>query len=147
MVTLYLVQPDTVPREVVHQFDEGSRHIEVAIELARLAGEEDRARKIDDVWARPYGRNPRELNSEDIKELLELIDGLELRLVGTVVDKDWRITADQVPDIRRRTKLLDLRESRGQAALSAVGEGMYSIVLLRNILTQALEEGLHVGVS
>jgi hypothetical protein len=98
------------------------------MELARLAGEDERAKRIDDVWNRAYGRKPRELNFADIRELLSLIDGLELRLVGTVVDKDWRITADQLPEIRKRTKLLDLDARRGRAAL-------------------AIEEGLHVGVS
>lgn len=148
MVTLYLVRPDfPTSDDIIDQFDGASRLIEVAMDIARLAGDDETARQIDRVWLRPYTRDPRVLRSEDIDELLQLIDGLETRLVGTVVDEQWRVKPEQLPDLRARTRTLALDERRGGAELHAVGEGMSDVIALRAILQQAKQLGLYIAVN
>lgn len=145
--TIYLVRPDFADsREVVHQYQQASRWIDVARELASLAGDEERGRKIKMVWLRMYLREPPMLHIEDIDEMLSLLDGLELTLIGRVVDEKWRVTPAQLPDLRARMKTLEMGEHRGLAELHAVGEGMYGIVALRKIFTIAKDEGLLVTV-
>jgi hypothetical protein len=148
MVSLYLVRPDFPKSDsVIDEFDGASRLIEVAMDLARIAGDDERALKIDGVWLRPYMREPRVLRSEDIDELLQLIDGLETRLIGTVVDEKWRVRPEQLPELRARTKVLALDDSRGGAELHAVGEGMSDVIALRNILQEAKDQGLYIAVN
>lgn len=148
--TLYLVRPDwpgNSPDGVVEQFEHGRSHFDVAAELARLAGEDERARRIEEVALRAYGREPHKLNREDIQELLVLLDHLEDKLIGKVVDKDWKIRPDQLPELRKRTKTLELEERRGNDALAGVAEGMIRIGSARYILNRAKDQHLEIGME
>lgn len=148
--TLYLTRPDADTYEdpsdaVVEAFDGGRSLINLAVELWRLAKREDRATAIESLLARAYERKPYGLNARGIKELLGLTDGLEEALKENVVDAQLRVRNDQLPELRRRTKLLYLDESRGELAREAVGEGIVGVMSLRNILQKARDEGLHIA--
>lgn len=60
--------------------------------------------------------------------MISILDGLELTLIGPVMDEKWRVTPEQLPDLRARMKTLEMGEHRGLAELHAVGKGMYGIV-------------------
>lgn len=83
----------------------------------------------------------------ETREMLGLLEGLELQLAGTVVDEKWRVKAEQLPELRARTTTLDLDESRGGAELHAVAEAMYGIIVLRDILATAKRDGLLLAVN
>lgn len=147
MPTLYLVKDDFErTSEVVRQFNHAGNWVEEAIELMRIAGEAERANKIDEVWLRAYGRNPYILEIADAAELLALIDRFEARLVGTVVDEEWMIREDQLPDLRARTSF-ELDESRGSEAIYGVAEAMSRVAALRTILEQAVTDKLRIAVG
>jgi hypothetical protein len=148
--TLYLVRPGyngENGEDVIDAFDHARGNFEAAMELARLAGLDDRAAQIKQVLLRAYSRQPRVLNRQDIDELLALLDGLEDKLVGPVVDKNWLVRPEQLPELRKRTTTLELEESRGDTAIHGVSEGMARIAALRFILQKAKDANLDVAVS
>jgi hypothetical protein len=151
--TIYLIRPDwhgdpeDVADSVVESHRDGPSHIHVAIELWRLAGDEDRARKVEDLLERVNERDNPVLGTAEIEELLQLLAGLETALDRSVVGPDWRVPAERLPELRGRSKLLDLDESRGSLASAGVVEGMSRVDALRNILTDAYDRGLHVSLD
>jgi hypothetical protein len=147
MPTFYLAADDfEQTNDIVRQIDHAGNWVEEAIQLMRVAGEEERANKIDDVWLRAYGRDPHILETVDVKELFELLDGFEARLVGKVVDKEWMIREDQLPELRARTSF-ELGESRGAEAICGVAEAMSRVSALRTILEQAIADELRIVVG
>lgn len=147
MPTLYLVKDDfEQTNDIVRQVDHAGNWVEEAIELMRIAREEERANKIDEVWLRAYGRDPHILEAVDVKELFELLDGFEARLVGKVVDEEWMIRDDQLPELRARTSL-ELDESRGAEAIYGVAEAMSRVSALRAILEQVMTDRLRIVVG
>ena len=147
MPTLYLVKDDfEQTNDIVRQIDHAGNWVEEAIELMRIAGEEERANKIDEVWLRAYGRDPHILEAADVKELFELLDGFEARLVGKVVDEEWMIRDDRLPELRARTSL-ELDESRGAEAIYGVAEAMSRVSALRTVLEQVMTDGLRIVVD
>lgn len=148
-VTIYLVRSDVDIRwGVVHSYSEASEWVDIASELAALAGQETRGQRIQQIWLGLYdGRKPRVLRQDETDHMLDLLDGLEMTLVGRVVDANWRVRPDQLPELRARTTTLDLDESRRGAELHAVAEGMSRIVALRKVFQLAKERGLLVAVG
>lgn len=147
MPTLYFVKDDfEETREVIDQFDHAGNWVEEAIELMRIAGEEERANKIDDVSLRAYRRDPHVLETGDVEELFQLIEGFEARLVGTVVDEKWKVREEQLPELRARTSF-ELDESRGDLAIYGVAEAMSRVSALLNILEQAITAKLRIAVG
>ncbi len=148
--TLYLVRPDwqgdpdDAAESVVETHRNGPSDMHVAIELWRLAGAEERARRINDLLERVNERDTPVLNATEIDELLVDLEGLEPALKNAVVGADWRIPADRLPELRQRAKLIDLDESRGELADAGVVEGMSRVSALSNILRDARARGLHV---
>ena len=147
MPTLYLVDDDfEQTNDIVRQFDRAGNWVGEAIELMRIAGEEERANKIEDVWLRAYGRDPHILETADVEEMFELLDGFEARLVGNVVDEGWMIREDQLPELRARTSF-ELEESRGVEAIYGVAEAMSRVSALRTILGQTIAGKLRIVVD
>jgi hypothetical protein len=155
--SIYLVLPDwngdieDVHDSVVDALLHGPRYIKVALELWRLADQEEQAAKIKTVLKRAYqndntGFSPI-LNTTDIKEFYDLLVGLELELKKSVVNSDWEIPPDRVAEVRRRTTLLHIEESRGDLARWAVWEAMSEVYGLRDFLKQALDQNLHVALG
>jgi hypothetical protein len=75
-----------------------------------------------------------------------LLDEFETTLVGSVVDEKWMIRDEQLPELRARTSF-ELEESRGLAALHAVGEAMSRVCALRVVLEDARAENLRILVD
>lgn len=147
METLYLVKPDFAQtQEVVRQFDHAGKWIGEAVELMKLAGDDERAKKLDRVWLRAYEREPSFLNTADIEEMLDLIEGLEAKLVGTVVDEEWILREEQLPELRARTSF-ELDESRGSEAIYGVAEAMSRVAALRTVLQGARTDNLYIAVE
>lgn len=148
MQTIYLVRPDVEERlDVVHSYSEASEWVDIASELATLAGDGARGKRIQDLWLNLYRRKPSVLRPAEIDQMLDLLDGLEMTLVGRIVDEKWRVRTEQLPELRARTITLDLDERRGGAELSAVGEGMSRIIALRGLFQYAKQNGLLVAVG
>jgi hypothetical protein len=147
MPTFYLAKDDfEQTNDIVRQIDHAGNWLEEAIQLLRVAGEAERANKIDDVWLRAYGRDPHILETVDVKALIELLDGFEASLVGKIVDEEWMIREDQLPVLRERTSL-ELGESRGAEAIYGVAEAMSRVSALRTVLEQAMADGLRIVVG
>jgi hypothetical protein len=151
--TLYLVQPDwngpedRLDLSVVEAYERSKSSLDVARELWRLAGNEERAANIDRLLELGYSRPRRFINGAEIDALLEDLEGLEDALIGTVVDDEGKLSPEQLPDLRRTTKTLWLDESRGDLAIWGVEEAMQQVQELREILLRAKELGLNVSFA
>jgi hypothetical protein len=147
--TLHLVQPGSQgePESVVASFDDGPGYVSIAIELWRLAGNEARASEIATLLDQANDRDYAVLTADEAVQLLHLLDGLEAGLKASVVDQNWNVPASRLPELRQRTKMLNLDEDRGELAQAGVLEGMSSVIALRNILSEAVERGLEVALD
>jgi hypothetical protein len=114
------------------------------MELWGLAGDPERIKQIDAVLDRAYQRPEHILEAADIDELIALLDGLEDRLIGTVVDVHRKIRRDQLPELRRRTTMFDLDETPGYVVENALREGMGRVQDVRDNLRHAREAGLEI---
>jgi hypothetical protein len=134
---------DTAPPEVdvIDSYDKAQGFIEVAMELWRLAGRDDRASAIEAVIASSVRYEPNRLERAQIEELRRLLDGLEEALVGTVTDEQHMLSPETVEQLRGRTETLDVAEARGDLARHAVDEALLYVHHLRTIADTALAAG------
>jgi hypothetical protein len=149
--TWYLVPPgwqrppdDVVEDGVEEIFEYGRSYLRAAMELWGLAGDPERIKQIDAVLDRAYQRPEHILQAADIDELIALLEGLEDRLIGTVVDEHRKIRRDQLPELRRRTTMFDLDENAGYVVENALLEGMGRAEAVRDNLRHAREAGLEI---
>jgi hypothetical protein len=151
--TWYLVPPgwqrppeDASDYGFVERFEYGLSYLHAAMELWELAGDPGRVKQIDAVLDRAYQRSRSEpiLNAAEIDELITLLDGLEDRLIGTVVDQQHKIHRDQLPELRRRTTMFDLDEIPGYVVENAIGEGIGRAQAVRDNLRHARDAGLEI---
>jgi hypothetical protein len=149
--TWYLVPPgwqrqpdDVVDDGIEESYEDGRSDLYVAMELWGLAGDAERVKQIDAVLDRAYERPEHILNAADIDELLALLDGLEGRLVGTIVDQQHKTRADQLHELRRRTTMFDLDERPGFDVENSIGEGIGRAQSARENLQHARELGLEI---
>ena len=112
---------------------------EIAAELWHLQGRDDRAAAIRALLSRAFTREPPHLTSNEVRELLALVEDLEAYTVAHLTDARWRITMDQVAELRPRATYLELEESRGQDATAAVAEALIDVGNLVTILRHAIE--------
>lgn len=77
-----------------------------------------------------------------IEMLADLLEGLNERLIGTVVDEHLHIPRERVPEIRRRTTMLEIDEPNLPEA--AVAAGISRVEIAREILQKALDEDLTI---
>ncbi|MCG8423131.1 MAG: hypothetical protein MJE77_34950 [Proteobacteria bacterium] len=151
--SLYLVRPDwDGPEEdrdeaEVEEFEYARRFLRVAPELWRLAGDHERAATIEALIDQVYKRERRWMTASEIEELLQMLNGIEDALVGTVVDEHWMLRPEQVPELRARTNFLHLEESRGELAVSGVASGISDVYSLCAILRKARDRGLLVSLD
>jgi hypothetical protein len=155
--SIYLVLPDwhgdieDVHDSVVDALLHGPRYIKVALELWRLANQEEQAAKIKTVLKRAYqndstGFSPI-LNTADIKEFYDLLQGLEEALKQSIIDSKSMILPERLAEVRRRTTLLHLDEDRGRLAVYGIAEGLSQVCELEDFLKQALDQNLHVALG
>ena len=137
---------DTDPPQidVVDSYPKAYGFVQVAMELWRLAGHEDRASAIQDVIASSVDYEPQRLERAQIEELRALLDGLEQALVGTLTDEAHMLSAAKVEELRGHTETLDLAETFGsirQDPRGAVQEALIYVQHLRTIADTALAAG------
>jgi len=149
--TWYLVPPgwqrppeDASDYGFVESFEYGRSHLRAAMELWDLAGDPGRGKQIEEVLNRAWRRPEPILNAADIDELIALLDGLEDRLVGTVVDERFKTRADQLPELRRRTTMFDLEERPGFDVENSIGEGIGRAQAALENLRHARGAGLEI---
>jgi hypothetical protein len=151
--SLYLVTPvredDSGERHnsVVEVYQSARSHIDVAIELWRLCGREDRARETELLLERAYEDEHPLLDTGKVAQLLSHLEGLDSELKRTLVDAEWRVSPELLPELRKRSRMLDLGEERGELARSAVWEGMSRVVALQSILNEAQRRDLFVALE
>jgi hypothetical protein len=139
--------PEILYEYVVESLLHGPRYIQVALELWRLAGDEERAAKIKAVLRRGCERNAPILYTEDIKEFYDLLDGLDDAMKATWLNDKWQVLPELMPEVRRRTTTLDLDDLQGHLASEGVSEGLGDVHSLRDFLKQALDQNLHVALD
>jgi hypothetical protein len=149
--TWYLVPPgwqrqpdDAADDGIIENFEYGRSFLHAAMELWDLAGDPGRRQQIQAVLNRAFERSEPILNAAEIDELIALLEGLEERLIGTVVDEHRKIRRDQLPELRRRTTMFDLDEQPGYVVENALREGMGRVVDVRENLRHARELGLEI---
>jgi len=147
--TIYVVRPerDGGELDVVEAFEDKASSIQKAIDLWRLGGDASRGTAIQALLDRVYAQPDALMNAEQIDELIRLLDGLEESLVGSVVDRDWNVAADQLPELRSRTTSINLSEEGGHVATAGVGAAIGSVQGLRMILLEARARGLLVALE
>jgi hypothetical protein len=138
-------QPDDVVEDGIEEsYEDGRSDLRAAMELWDLAGDARRGKQIEEVLNRAWRRPEPILNATDIDELIALLDGLEDRLVGTIVDKRFKTRDDQLPELRRRTTMFDLDERPGFDVENSIGEGIGRAQSVRENLRHARELGLEI---
>lgn len=151
--TLYLVRPewhgDTEHPErwVVEPYRNGPSHVQVAIELWRLTGRNDRAEAIEALLEQAHERERPFWNDSEVAKLLENIDGLDSELQKSVVGPDWLVPQDRLAALRDQTTLIDLDEARGSDACAGVAEAMSRVTGLREFLRGSVSQKLDVALD
>lgn len=137
---------DTDPPEidVIDSYDHAYDFAEIAMELWRLVGRDDRATAISHVIASSVRYKPRRLERAQIEELRDLLGGLEQALVGTLTDEEHLLSSAKVAELRGRTDALDLSDTWGSLPRDpryAVQEALIFVDHLRTIADEALAAG------
>jgi len=151
--TFYLVpsgwdgQADDAHEHVVDRHRYGPSWIRLAIELARLSGDEPRAARIEEVLERAYERDDAVLDDRDIDDLLAAIDGLEKLVRASLLGADGLIPQERIADLRTRSKLMDLDEQHGGAVAYAGLDAMSRVSALRDYLEDARVRRLHIYID
>jgi hypothetical protein len=151
--SLYLIlpdwhgEPDELHEAVVETLPHGPRYIQVALELWRLVDREDQALKIEGLLEQAYERPQRDLDRQALGELEGLLDGLDDALKQTWLDSKGQVLQERLPEVRRRTHLLDLEDAQGHLACEGVSEGLSQVHILRDFLKQALNRSLHLALD
>jgi hypothetical protein len=130
--------------DVIDSFDTARGFVEVAMELWRLAGRDDRASAIRDVILSSLDYEPRRLERAQIEQLRALLDGLEQALVGTLTDEKHLLSEAKVDELRGHTETLDLSDTFGSLQRDprvAVQEALIYVDHLRSIADDALAAG------
>ena len=140
--TLHVVRPPIEqPLDVVDTHEGHDRAVALAEELWRLLENEEKATAIHDIIISAYGRKPPSLDTADLRALLVPIAELEKAIVGPLTDEDEKLSPEKVVELRARTQLLDLDESRGEDAQWAVGEAMTRVFAFKRALMISIDAG------
>ncbi len=139
--------PENLHEWAVDSLRRGPHYIQVALELWRLSGHEEQAKKIRAVLDRAYERECPVLITEDLKEFSLLLEGLEEALRRTIVDSKFLIRLELLPELRLRAQAIDLEDGPQHSAATAVSEGMSQVHALLLFLERALEQGLHLSLD
>jgi hypothetical protein len=150
--TLYLVKPgwkrdDENDDDVVDAYDKTVSCFDQAIELWRLAGNDERASQIQAVLDRVYAHPDAVIDTAQLDDMIRLLSGLDEALLGTVLDEHLNVPASRLPELRQHIRTIDLGEGGGRIPTAAIGSAMGNVEGLRNILLEARERGLHVALD
>jgi hypothetical protein len=151
-VPLYMIDPDRPdpddltgesPGTTVAVLDHGWGVVQVAEELWRLVDAE-RADRLA-AWQRQANAQHLRLGADDIRELLELLDGLMQEIVGPVVSiKGWLIAPEQVASLRARAPMIFDVERPIDEEVHAIAEALHAVDALRTFFERASAAGYEV---
>lgn len=152
--SLYFIRPDWQgDRDDAHEavvktfYGHGPRDISVGIELWRLAGNENGARELERLLERAFDRDDVFLDHVDMTEMIGNIERLQKEVEKNIIDSEGAVPDNKLPDIQARADLVDVDEERGDQARYGVMEALSKVVALRDLLREALEQGLHVALD
>lgn len=144
-VPLYMIDPDRPdpddltgesPGTTMAVLDHGWGVVQVAEELWRLVDPE-RADRLA-AWQRRANAQHLQLGAEEIRELLELLDGLMKAIVGPVVStKGWTLTPEQVANLRARAPTIFDVERPIDEEVHAIAEALHAVDALRMFFERA----------
>lgn len=132
---------------VIEAHPYGPSYLALAIEVARLCGDEARASAMEHARERAYQRDDIVLDAEDVRGLLQCLDGFEDLVRSRLLGPDGLIPTQHLPDLRARSRDLDLEEGRGELAAYAGLEAISCVSALRNTLLDAQARGLHIAMD
>ena len=133
-----LSEDDPPTIEVLDSNEIARGFLDVAIELWRLAGHEERASEIENLIISANATDPRRWARAQITRLRELLDGIEQALVGTLTDEQHLLSREKIDELRGRVEAIELGEFPGSNATYAVQEALVYIDRLRDIADDAL---------
>jgi len=144
-VDLYMIDPDRPdpddllgesPGTTVAMLRHGWGVVQVAEELWRLVDPERADRLV--AWRRRANAQHLRLGAEDIRELLELLDGLMEVIVGPVVStKGWKLAPEQVVGLRARAPTIFDEERPIGDEVHAIAEALHAVDALRAFFERA----------
>lgn len=111
---------ENVDTHVVRTYRHGPSNIRIAEELLRLSGDAERAERLAAVFRRACERSAPLVDSQDIVDLLEILEGLEQRVDRALLDERGHIRADKMDDLRRRSQYLAVDDDGPQARLAVL---------------------------
>jgi hypothetical protein len=151
--SLYLVipdwsgEPEDAHESVVDTLRDGPLYLSIAKELWQLVGNEERLAGIRETLDKAYDRDNRDLSSEEMKHLDQLLDGLDEALQRDWLDESGLIRQELLPEVQRRTHYIDVGEHRGHLAVYGLGEALAKVHVLRDFMRRGLEKGLHLALG
>ena len=142
--TVHVVRPPArEPLDVVDGYERLILAIDLTKELWRLLDREENARAIQEIVSSAYGHEPPMLGPAELRAMLDRVTGLDKAVVGPLTDADELLTPEKVIELRGKSTLLDLDESRGADARSAVSEALFRVTGLERALMRAIEAGYY----
>ena len=109
---------------VVEERPDTFNKFQVAQELWRLVGNEERAAQIAEIMNRACERVEPVLDTKDIESILRLVEGLEAAVRVGLVDEKLEVPDARLEELRKRSRWLNLSEKRGADARHGVWEGV-----------------------
>jgi hypothetical protein len=141
-VNLYTVSGD--PERTVDTLADGWAYLEMARDLWGLV-DERRASELGRVLDLVEARDEVRLRRDEIAALLSLIDGLDAALLGPVIDRDWNVAIDRVPDVLARAPAIAFRTRISEVEQrAAVGEALQRALVAHGLLAKAARDGFDV---
>jgi hypothetical protein len=135
--------PEDIHESVVEDLLHGPIYMRVGLELLALAGRGDRVKEIETLLDVAHQREPPALNTEEVRRLEQLLDGLDDAL-RPLLDDRWQILPEHMEEIKRRTTDLHLEDAGGQIGSNGVAQGLSEVHELRAFLRQATDRGLNL---
>lgn len=129
---------------IEYKSDYARSHLEVAAELWNLV-DENRARRLEAVILRAFGRDPHVLHLDEVAELGHMLDGLEaqLREAGWINARE-DVPADRLAELTRRTRLLPLGGDADAVPRAAISSGISRVDAVRDLVARALAGKLEI---
>jgi hypothetical protein len=131
---------DDADEAIAYRFEHVPSYLEVAQELWALVSPE-RAGRVRELVLTAFGRQPHLLGGAEVAALGQALDGLEpsLRDAGWI-DARGEVPAERLPELARRTTLLDL--GAGFVASAAIGSALSWVAIARHAVETAVDKQL-----
>lgn len=128
--------PPTI--EVLDSNEIARGFLEVAIELWRLAGHEDRASAIEELIYSAHDAEPPRWDRAQITRLRELLDGIDQAVIGPITDEEHMLSREKIDELRGRVEAIDIDSYERADPRYAIQSALVYIDRLRDIADDAL---------